>query len=165
MYHTILAPLDGSKLAECSLEHIKELAAGCRVARIVLLSVVESVKTPTWWPEDRALSSAMSAELDKREAQIHDRAELYLAGVARELKQLGIEVKTEVAKQIESQPVAAVILEYAQMHNIDLIIMSTHGRSGISRWSLGSVADRVLSHSAVPVLTVAPKGCRIPLSS
>jgi len=53
MYQTILAPLDGSKLAECTLEHIKELATGCRVARVVLLAVVESVQPPSWWPDEQ----------------------------------------------------------------------------------------------------------------
>jgi hypothetical protein len=82
MYNTILVPLDGSELSECSLEHVKQLAAGCRAAEIVLLTVVEAVKTPTWWPDDRGETSAMSAELDKREAQIHDKAAGYLARVA-----------------------------------------------------------------------------------
>ena len=53
------------------------------------------------------------------------------------------------------------ILEYAQNNNIDLIIISTHGRSGISRWAFGSVADKVVRTSTVPVLTVTPTGCRI----
>lgn len=165
MYQTILAPLDGSKLAECTLEHIKELATGCRVSRVVLLAVVESVQPPSWWPDEQDLSSGLSAALTKREAQIQDRAEVYLAGIARELKQAGIEVQIVVTKQIENQPVASIILEYSQTNKVDLIIMSTHGRSGISRWSFGSVADRVLRHSAIPVLTVAPKGCHLPLSS
>ncbi len=43
---------------------------------------------------------------------------------------------------------------------MDLIIMSTHGRSGVSRWAFGSVADKVVSHSKIPVLTITPEGCR-----
>jgi nucleotide-binding universal stress UspA family protein len=51
-------------------------------------------------------------------------------------------------------------LEYAAKNHVDLIIMTSHGRSGISRWLFGSVAERVSQHSTIPVLIVAPAGCR-----
>ena len=57
--------------------------------------------------------------------------------------------------------VAEGILDYVVKNQVDLIMMSTHGRSGPSRWALGSVADRVIRHSLIPVLIVSPKGCRI----
>ena len=71
--------------------------------------------------------------------------------------QEGISARGEVV----TGKAADAILDYAEKNNVDLIIMSTHGRSGISRWAFGSVADRVVRHSIAPVLLVAPAGCRI----
>jgi nucleotide-binding universal stress UspA family protein len=55
---------------------------------------------------------------------------------------------------------AEEILKYSQDNDVDLIIMSTHGRSGVSRWAMGSVADRVVRTSVAPVLLTTPKECR-----
>jgi nucleotide-binding universal stress UspA family protein len=55
---------------------------------------------------------------------------------------------------------ADAIMGYADQNGVDLIIMSTHGRAGIGRWFMGSVADRVVRHATVPVLTASPAGCR-----
>ena len=65
---------------------------------------------------------------------------------------MAIEAKT-------GQGVAEIILDFAEKNKMQLIIMSTHGRSGISRWAMGSVADRVVNHSKTPVLTITPTGC------
>ena len=81
----------------------------------------------------------------------------YLSRTADKLKQEGLAVETAILVG----RAADEILGYASQNQVDLIIMSTHGRSGISRWVMGSVADRVLRHSAVPVLIIAPAGCRI----
>ena len=81
----------------------------------------------------------------------------YLAQVGRDLKREGISVRNTV---LEGKP-AEVILDYAVKQGVDLIIMATHGRSGPARWAFGSVADRVLRHSKVPVISVTPEGCRI----
>ena len=53
------------------------------------------------------------------------------------------------------------ILEYSKKNQIDLIIISTHGSSGIARWAFGSVADKVARHATVPVLLITPAACRI----
>ena len=81
----------------------------------------------------------------------------YLAKVVDKMKESGIAARAVVATGKADE----VILDYARQNRVDLIIMSTHGRSGISRWVMGSVTDRVLRHSAVPVLTVSPAGCRV----
>jgi nucleotide-binding universal stress UspA family protein len=161
LYNRILAPLDGSKLAECSLEHLKSIAAGCRVSEVVLMTVLEALQNPTWWPDSQNVTSEIGADLEKRWKKMHQTAEEYLAGTAENLKIAGVSVRTEIREKTEDQPVAAIILDYAQKNNVDLIVMSTHGRSGVSRWSFGSVADRVVRSSPVPVLTIAPKGCRL----
>jgi len=80
----------------------------------------------------------------------------YLNQVAAGLKKEGIVAVTIVSRG----EVSGEILDYAEKNQVDLIVMSTHGRSGVSRWLLGSVTDRVLRHSVVPVLVVSPAACR-----
>lgn len=151
MYKKILAPMDGSELSECSMSHIKAIASGCSVPDVILLMVYEELprsQLAAYTPSD-------FFEQAKKEAQKY--AMEYLGKKADELKARGI--NASVAFE-EGNP-AEKILEYAKKNGVDLIIMSTHGRSGVVRWAMGSVADKVLRHSPVPVLTVAPGVCRI----
>ena len=83
-------------------------------------------------------------------------ATTYISKVAEELKKEGMVVKTRI---VQGAP-ADSILDYTQKNQVDLIIMSTHGRSGVSRWAFGSVADRVIRNSPVPVLLSPPKEFR-----
>ena len=94
------------------------------------------------------------AKIEKRN-QVE--VEGYLSQLADKLKKEGIAVQTVVAHGVPADE----ILNYTQNNQVDLIIMSTHGRSGVSRWAFGSVTDKVLRHSTVAVLTTSPAGCRI----
>jgi nucleotide-binding universal stress UspA family protein len=161
MYNRILAPLDGSKLSECTLSQVADIAAGCHVTEVVLFTVLEPVRVPSFWPESQAETSTISANLEKTWQQMHRSAGQYLAASAESLKKAGIAVETVVTEKSEGQQVADIILDYARENKFDLIILSTHGRSGISRWAFGSVADKVVRYSRIPVLTVTPLGCRI----
>lgn len=147
MYKKILAPLDGSKFSECTLEHVRAVVAGCQVPEVVLLMVVELPRQPLErgeeWPR----------EVEERGRSW---AEDYLTKVANGLKKEGMAAQTVV---VTGWP-ADKILDYADQNQVDLIIMSTHGRSGATRWVFGSVADRVLRHAKTPVLMVSPAGCR-----
>jgi len=69
----------------------------------------------------------------------------------------GIAVETDIGDGLPADE----ILHYAEDKGVDLIIMSTHGKSGVSRWFSGSVAEKVVSQSFIPVLVVTPPGCRI----
>ena len=149
MYQKILVPLDGSEFSECILEHVKAVATGCRVPQVVLLRVIEP-----WDPQVYDIPDSFRSDIRKR-AQAD--AEDYLAKAANNMSQEGIAAKTAV---IQGKP-AEGILDYATKNQVDLIVMSTHGRSGVSRWTFGSVADRVIRQSAVPVLIASPPGCRI----
>lgn len=80
----------------------------------------------------------------------------YLDKVANQLKKEGLPAKGIVAKGKADK----AILDYATKNKVDLIIMSTHGRSGISRWAAGSIADRVARYSAIPVLLISPANCK-----
>jgi nucleotide-binding universal stress UspA family protein len=147
-----LVPLDGSELSECSLEHVKAVASGCRVTETVLLRVVEPLSAETV----ATLAQAGGDVLREAELDVQDKAGKYLDKIKDSLKKDGLAVKVVV---VDGRP-AEEILDYAKNNKIDLIVMASHGRSGISRWFLGSVAQKVLQHSSVPVLMVSPPGCR-----
>jgi nucleotide-binding universal stress UspA family protein len=140
MYNKILVPLDGSILAETVLGQAKGLAAGCVVPQMVLLSVIEPFKEQPYrrgddWVE-RIQKEAATFTLN------------YLNQLVEKVRQEGIKAEAVV---VEGDP-AQMIMDYAQKNGVDLIVMSSHGKSGISRWVFGSVADKVVHHSPIPVL-------------
>ena len=147
MYKKILAPLDGSELSECSLSHLKAVANGCHVPDVVLLRVVEA---------PIQISEASDDYMRESEEKALEFAKTYLNQVAEKLQKEGINVSVAV---LEGKP-ADEILDYIKENKIDLVVMGTHGRSSIARWTMGSVADKIVRHSWAPVLTVAPAGCR-----
>jgi nucleotide-binding universal stress UspA family protein len=163
MYKKILVPLDGSKLAECALPHAEELAKGCDTEEVILISVTEQVRGRTRAPEAQELyrssdrpefqggGSEITVTLGKKE----NRALRYLARIAKRLEAKEVKVRTEVL----FWPPAEAIASYAEHNDADIIVMSSHGRSGPSRWARGSVADKVLRISCVPVLMVKAPGC------
>jgi len=166
MYKTILAPLDGSEYSECSLEHVKAIAKGCHVSEVILFIVVEPPQRIYALSEDQ-LSDALEtitkssekprrAILRKALTKAKADAKKYIQQLAENLKKEGIEVRAVVT---QGRP-AEKILDYAKRNQVDIIIMSTHGRAGITRWVFGSVADKVARRSTVPVLVIPPLGCR-----
>ena len=148
MYDKILLPLDGSELAECAIPHMEAIARGCHAVDIVLLRVVE----PLNLPGDYVISHKDRQRIEKEHRSA---AEDYLRRMLSRLGNGGVGLHSEV---VEGR-VADTIVEYAENNRVDLIVMATHGRSGVSRWSLGSVADRVLRQARVPVLMVRAPGC------
>ncbi len=153
MYKRILVPLDGSKLAECALPHAEELAKGCGGGEIIVVSVTERV--PGYRAvEDR--SQPLGQRLVPEAAgKKEEAAQKYLTRIAKRLAAKGITVSTEV---LLGDP-AEEIVSYAKHPGCDIIVMSSHGRSGPSRWAYGSVADKVFRASCVPVLMVRAPGC------
>ena len=145
MFNKILVPLDGSEVAECALDHAKVVAG--TPGEVTLLYVIEPLQVP------------LSSEDYKRniEADAAKSAKEYLKRTAAKLKRSGGAVKTEVVFGKPSQ----TIVSYAAANGTSLIVMATHGRSGVQRWFLGSVADAVLHSAAVPVLLVRAPGCGV----
>jgi nucleotide-binding universal stress UspA family protein len=140
MYKRILVPLDGSQLAEQALPHAA-IHARQFGAEIVLLKVLGPLPEPSM-SSPRVMRSAAAAS-----AQL---AREYLEGVAARLREEGL--SAEVAT-VEGKPYIEII-RFAEENEIDLIAMSTRGQSGLSRWLLGSVADRVARGATVPLLLV-----------
>jgi nucleotide-binding universal stress UspA family protein len=153
MYKKILVPLDGSKLAECALPHAEALAKGCDTEKVILVSVTERVQGYRALEEPgQPLGQRLAPEaFGKKEKQ----AQRYLDRIAKAIEAKGIKIDTEV---LLGNPAEEIII-YAKHFGCDLIVISSHGRSGISRWTHGSVADRVSRGSPVPVLMVKAPGC------
>ncbi len=151
MYRRILVPLDGSELAERALKHAETIIGENPAATLILVRVTEPLLSAAYY-----LSGGADVWLGVEEKAAKDAAD-YLDGVADRLKKAGVaRIKTVV---LEGQP-DDQILDYLEHRRVDLVIMSTHGQGGITRWLAGSVAERVMRHSSVPVLTVPPSGLR-----
>jgi nucleotide-binding universal stress UspA family protein len=143
MYKRILVPLDGSDIAEAVLPQAQMLAE-CSGAEIVLLSVVVHPHYDYFIPEPALASAAYENVVNETKG--------YLERMAAQMSEHGLRVRTELCEG----RVAESILDYADSTQADLIAMSTHGRSGIGRWLIGSVAEKVIRAAKVPVLLVRP---------
>ncbi len=134
----VLVPLDGSRLAETALDAAVGFAR--EGATLVLL---------------RAAEAHASLLMDPNEAQVAavSEADAYLAGVAERIRRAGA---ADVATSVWYGPPAESIAEAAAYRKADLIVMSTHGRSGLGRLVLGSVAESVLRATSTPILMLRP---------
>lgn len=148
MYKKILVPLDGSKLAEVALAHVEQLAWELG-SSLILLRVVRPPRAVEYTRQEEMM--ALNRE---RETVFKRDAETYLAARRGELRNKNFEVSTHI---IVSEAVATAILDFAESEGVDLIAMSTHGRSGLGRWVYGSVADKVLQGATCPVLLIRAK--------
>jgi nucleotide-binding universal stress UspA family protein len=153
MYRRILVPLDGSALAEHALPHAEQvLAPG---GELVLFRVVAPLEPDEAIPlsaeiEFAATHGGEALTRHAHEAATRPRAaaEAYLTGVAARVGRNDIAVTARVG---EGHP-AERIVEAAR--GMDLVVMSTHGRTGLAHFLLGSTAERVVRHATVPVMVV-----------
>jgi nucleotide-binding universal stress UspA family protein len=144
---TIFVPLDGSGLAEIVLPHVLALAKKLR-AEVHLLRVY-TLPANAYVVADGVI--AQGAEQYREELQ--KAADVYLDSKLQTLRAEGLEKITTTS--IAGDP-ALEIIDIARKTRNNLIAMSTHGRSGVGRWLLGSVAEKVIQHSGDPVLLVRP---------
>ena len=137
---TVVVPLDGSELAEAVLPHVKALVeqSGVDLVEVVLLRVVES--------------PVMSDHYFSNIPETREAIEKYLARVEERLRKAGLSVQS---RMLTGEP-AEQIVDYAGATPFSLVVMSTHARSGLSRWVLGSVAMKVVSGISGPILLVRP---------
>lgn len=152
MYQKILVPLDGSELAECVLPHVESLATCSPGTEVILVSVTERISGFRVMDDSsQPLGERLVPEAVGKE---EEQAQKYLGKIAKTLEVKGIKVSTEV---LMGKPAEEIII-YSHRTNCDLIIMASHGRSGLSRWAHGSVADRVFKATTVPILMIKAKG-------
>ncbi len=151
MYKKIMVPLDGSELAECVLPHLEVFIKDYHVKNVVLVQVVEPILTVV-----NVEFSPSTQELEKSDADMKFSAQKYLDQMINRLKHEG----TTLDSEILYGRVAEEIVDYAENNDIDLILVATHGRSGISRWVRGSVTDKILRSANAPVLMVRAPGAK-----
>ena len=139
MIKHILVPLDGSELAECVLPHVMVVAPVTN-ARITLVHVMEHSHR-----EGRApVIDPVDWYLRKRESK------MYLEKIARRLQKSDLNIEHTA---LEGSP-AECVIEFARNNNVDLIALSTHGRSGLSGWNVSSVVHKILLRSCKSTLLV-----------
>jgi nucleotide-binding universal stress UspA family protein len=152
---TIIVPVDGSPLAEQVLLHAAHLA------QILGLGVTLFRVTPPMEKYQGAMGvsridEASGFQFDTYEGLIKEADELalaYLDGLEKELYDLGV---VSVTKRVVRGQVDDAIVNLARQMSGNLVVMTTHGRSGIGRWVLGSVADGVVRRSGNPVFVIRP---------
>jgi nucleotide-binding universal stress UspA family protein len=167
MYRMVIVPLDGSPFAEVALTHLPHVAG--MDTDVLLLRVIDPIAAPipigvpsspgvgmggvgmgpvalmtSMPPSEAALAAAEKERQD---------AEVYLAGLASDRRGQVGHVRTMVLRDADP---AAIIASQARAEQADLIVMATHGRSGVVRWVLGSVADKLLRTATTPLLLVRP---------
>ncbi len=131
MYKNIVLPLDGSDASESAIPHAVQLALGCEARHLTIVHVVE---------QDRYEGMLSSGK----------RPGVYLQRAAKKLEAKGIDVDIRV---LAGDPAEAIV-SYTEEKACDIIVMASHGRSGVTRWAIGSVADKVFRASKIPVLMV-----------
>ena len=139
----VLVPLDGSRLAEAALGEAMEFArAG---AALVLLRAAEAARVPMADPTEAQVAVVREAEA-------------YLDGVAERARAAGV---ADVQTSVWYGPPGEAIIEAAHVRKADLIVMSSHGRSGLGRLVFGSVAETVLRGTTTPILLIRPDGAPV----
>lgn len=151
MFKRILTPLDGSTLSEGILPYVRALAPAFG-ARVDLLRIYQNLAYELA-PSDDIDSASITASLEPIATRLHHQAENYLDRVAGSLESLGVSTYLNV----RSGPAADLIISEAAEVEDTLIAMSTHGRTGLGRWIMGSVTDRVLHTTTMPLLVVHPE--------
>ena len=154
MYGKIMVPLDGSQLAECVLPHVQAITSGCKIATVVFVRVIDPGTVSASLPAQGELGYQ---EKNRRELQLQRRknAEDYLKKV---VEKTAIE-NAEIHYEVLEGKVAETLADWAEKNNVDLIVIASHGRSGISRWVMGSIANRILLSVCAPVFMIRAPGC------
>jgi len=139
MFNHILVPLDGSSLAECVLPHSAAVAQAFG-ARITLLRVLE----PPHAANRIRPIDPLDWHISKAEAGA------YLDGLTTRLQEASLQTENTL---VEGQA-AERIIEFAYGHDVNLIVLSSHGRSGLSRWNVSSVVQKIILRAHVPTMIV-----------
>jgi nucleotide-binding universal stress UspA family protein len=178
MYSKILVPLDGSEMAECVLNQVKSLVGANQETEVVLFHVWEPQLNLSGYPLEmrskwekppvvppdtpsdvyskwKENSPEDYTERDRKFAQSQFNS--YLETIQKKFLDAGI--KTTIKMGLGTP--AVQIVDFAVQNQVDLIVMATHGRSGVIRWALGSVADKVLRTSPVTVMSIRPQECKL----
>lgn len=142
MIKRILVPLDGSKLGEKAVPYA-ELLAQKLGAELILVHVLQAALVTS----DHGASALYSPQVLAEEKEVT----LYLNSIRGQLR--GLNVTTHIAV-LSGRSVSEAIVDLSRQESVDMIVMSSHGRSGLNRWLYGSVASRVVEQASCPVFLV-----------
>lgn len=145
IYSKILVPVDGPGWSERAVPHAARIARTNK-ATLILLHVH---KPPM---HDYIDQMALAGVMDVVD-QARERAEQYLTGLTNQLKQESVDAHFAIVDGVSP---AAAICDYITHEDIDLVVMSTHGRTGLGRFLFGSVARKVMNNVRVPVMLIRP---------
>jgi nucleotide-binding universal stress UspA family protein len=153
MLKHILVPLDGSQVAERALDYAQNLlSATTRITLLMAIDPPDVIPYGTYGgsPDGGLIESRI--DYQKLADDMYSQGSAYLERIASDLKGRGLHVawKTEIGAAVD------VIVEAARAEQVDTIVMSTHGRSGLTRWLLGSVTQKVLAAAPCPVYVIPP---------
>jgi len=150
---SVVVPLDGSELAESVLKYLKELSRQLVKNKIeaTLIRVCEVFASPMSYPPPMSMNWEEYRDYETRRCE--EICRHYLDKVQENLDDADFKIRVELP---EGNP-AEVLIEYANKNLVDLIIMSTHGRTGISKWAFGSIAEKVLRGARCPILLIRAK--------
>jgi nucleotide-binding universal stress UspA family protein len=141
MYQKVLVPMDGSKVAEYAMSHVRSYLYKWSVQEVTLLHV-KKIVLPLGADRDAIREPAFAV------------ANEYLVEKGALLVSAGIKVRTKV---LEAKRPDTTIIDYAKNNCMDLIVIATHGYTGLKKLFFGSVASEVLNQSPIPVLVVQPR--------
>ena len=144
-YKKIVVPLDGSGWSQRAVPHAVDIARA-NGSELILLHIF--VPPAAQYTDQLALAGQ-----DGQVQQMREAMKQYLMGVRSELRSEDMTVRTQL---IEGMGVASIICDYINDEGIDLVVMSTRGRTGISRFIFGSVAHNIMECAKVPVLLIHP---------
>jgi nucleotide-binding universal stress UspA family protein len=176
MYNKVVVPLDGSKLAEAALPHLEEVARGCSIPEILLVSVTERIKGMVRQGEAFEESPKQSSNMPIPPVTIGQGGIIfstYTPGKQDIPLSLGKMAKTaydylcKIAKQLEDKGFrnqvfvlagkpAEVIVSFIEEQGADLVIMGSQGKGSLNRWDISNIADKVIKNAKVPVMLVKP---------
>ncbi len=139
MFDPVMVPLDGSLLAECVLQHVVAIARAFD-AKVILLRVLDKKQAS----EKAQLFDLVNWQINKTGAK------LYLEKISTRLQKSGLRIETAVLEGL----VAESITEYALKRGVKLIILSSHGRSGLSQWGISSVTQKIIFSAPTSVLII-----------
>lgn len=144
-YAKILVPLDGSNWAEQAIPHAREIARN-HGAELLLLTAYQ--KPMHEYQDQMELAQATSIS-----DQIKARADNYMIGLRNELRAESVNASYVI---VEGKPAAAAICDFVAEEGIDLIVLSTHGKTGLARFLFGSVTQKVIQQVRCPVMLIRP---------
>ncbi len=154
----ILVAVDGSSFSESTFPYVEELAKNTN-KEILLLHICEPPIVPSYG--SRPINKNWKKYRDNMWAETENQATNYLKKTTAAMMKKGLKVKSRVVKA-QTEKVVQSIMQISKEENVDLIIITTHGRTGFSSWTYGGIASRIVKEFSQPILLIRPATTKPP---